>query len=191
MIHRLKGELRSVSGNHVLIDVGGVTLKATMPVVTLSKLPGSGQKIEILTHLHIRESGIDLYGFISEEELAFFEALISVSGIGPKSAIGILSVAPIGQLRAAISTGRAELLQKSSGVGRKTAERIVLELKDKLIVSDDEETVEIMQSDRDVIEALVGLGYSRTSARGAVLEIDSKLTLTADRLRDALQKVRK
>lgn len=191
MIYGLSGKLVKTSGNRVTIDVGGVMYRVSVPVSSVSALPNPGQVVSLYTLLHSREGGLDLYGFLAEEELEFFEALISVSGIGPKSAMGILSVAPVDKLKAAVSQGKAELLQRSSGVGRKTAERIVLELKDKIVAPGDEEMTELMESDRDIIEALVGLGYPRHRAREAVALIDPKITNTGDRLRDALKKIKR
>ena len=161
-----------------------------VPATSETKLPKVGGKVMVYTYLHIREGGADLYGFLSEDELAFFESLVSVSGIGPKSAVSILSVAPVEQLMAAVSQGEAELLQRTSGIGKKTAERIVLELKDKVIADGDKRAVGIMESDNDVCDALVNLGYSRRDAKNVLSKIDKSLTGTSDRLRDALKKIK-
>lgn len=190
MIYSLSGELIQRKGNFVFIGLGGITFKVMVPATSDGKLPKRGEQVTFYTFLHIREGGADLYGFLSEVELSFFESLISVSGIGPKSAVSILSVAPVEQLMAAISKGEAELLQKSSGVGKKTAQRIILELKDKVMVDGSEKVVEIMQTDSDVYEALVNLGYSRGAARDVLGEIDKSLEGTGDRLRDALKKIK-
>lgn len=190
MIYSLTGELKLKGDKHVNVAVGGFEFQVSMPVSSVAKLPKLGAKVHLFTFLHVREGGLDLYGFLAKGELEFFEALISVSGIGPKSALAILSVAPIDQLMAAISKGEAELLQTSSGVGKKTAERIVLELKDKVIVSGDEKTVELMKSDDDVYGALVGLGYQSRQAKEVLQKIDPKLTNASDRLKDALKKIK-
>ena len=190
MIYSLSGELKQRKGNFIFIGLGGITFKVMVPATNEGLLPKKGEKITLYTFLHIREGGADLYGFLSEVELSFFELLISVSGIGPKSAVSILSVAPVKQLMAAISNGEAELLQKSSGVGKKTAQRIVLELKDKVVADGSGKMVEIMHTDSDVYEALVNLGYSRRSARDVLGEIDKSLEDTSDRLRDALKKIK-
>ena len=190
MIHSLSGELKQKKGRFLIIGIGGVAFRVMVPATSESKLPKLGDKVTVYTFLHIREGGADLYGFLSEEELSFFESLISVSGIGPKSAVSILSVAPVEQLMAAVSRGEAELLQKSSGVGKKTAERIILELKDKVIAGDDEIAVKYMESDNDVYDALVNLGYSRRDAKNVIDKIDKSLTETSDRLRDALKKIK-
>ena len=190
VIYSLSGKLKQRRGRFLIIGIGGVEFKVMVPATSESRLPKIGENLMVYTFLHIREGGADLYGFLSEEELSFFESLISVSGIGPKSAVSILSVAPIEQLMAAVSRGEAELLQKSSGVGRKTSERIILELKDKVIASGDEHAVEVMQSDNDIYDALINLGYSRRDAKDVLSKIDTSLTGTSDRLRDALKKIK-
>jgi len=130
MIYSLSGELRHKKGRFIVIGIGGIEYKVTVPINSEVKLPKIGENVAVYTFMHVREGGIDLYGFLNEEEHSFFELLLSVSGIGPKSAMGVLSVAPIDQLTAAVSSGQADLLQKSSGIGKKSAQRIVLELKD-------------------------------------------------------------
>ncbi|KKU11743.1 MAG: Holliday junction ATP-dependent DNA helicase RuvA [Parcubacteria group bacterium GW2011_GWB1_45_7] len=190
MIHSLSGELTQKMGKFLFVGIGGVEFKVMVPATSESKLPKLGDKIVVYTFLHIREGGADLYGFLTEKELSFFELLISVSGIGPKSAVSILSVAPVDQLMAAVSRGEAEILQKSSGVGKKTSERIVLELKDKITADGDEVSVKVMESDNDVYDALINLGYSRRDARNVLDKIDTALTDTGDRLRDALKKIK-
>jgi len=191
MIHSLSGELKRARGRFIVVGIGGIDFKVAVPVSSSGKLPKIGQKITVFTFVHFREGGIDIYGFLGEEELSLFELLVSVSGIGPKSAISILGVAPADQIMAAVSRGEAGLLQKSSGIGKKTAERIVLELKDKVVAGDDAAAVELMQSDQDVIDALVSLGYTRSSAKEAVKEVSSSITGASDRLKDALKRVRR
>ena len=190
VIYSLSGKLKQRRDRFLIIGIGGVEFKVMVPATSESRLPKIGESLMVYTFLHIREGGADLYGFLSEEELSFFESLISVSGIGPKSAVSILSVAPIEQLMAAVSRGEAELLQKSSGVGRKTSERIILELKDKIVAPGDEKAVLVMQSDNDIYDALINLGYSRRDAKDVLSKIDTSLTGTSDRLRDALKKIK-
>ncbi|MEK7195898.1 MAG: Holliday junction branch migration protein RuvA, partial [Patescibacteria group bacterium] len=135
---------------------------------------------------------MSLYGFLEEKELKLFEALVSISGVGPKTALGILSLAPVDNLVAAIARGESDLLQRSAGIGRKTAARVVMELKDKVFVEigTGEETVRLMESDEDVYEALLSLGYSAKQAKAAMDKIDPKLKGVDERLREALQKLR-
>ncbi|MBI2506695.1 MAG: Holliday junction branch migration protein RuvA [Candidatus Colwellbacteria bacterium] len=190
VISGIKGILKRKEGRFIVISVGGLDFKAAIPLGTGEKLPAIGQAVELFTYLHLREGGADLYAFLSESERQFFEALISVSGVGPKSALSILGVAPAEQLMATIARGEVELLQGSSGIGRKTAERIVLELKDKVGDRESEGIVELTESDSDILEALISLGYRKDKAKEAVKKIDLKLTTASERLRDALRKIK-
>ena len=132
MIYGLRGTLKRKEGKSVVVGVGGFDFKVAVPLTTGERLPAVGEEVEFFTYFHLREGGADLYGFLGEPERHFFEALISVTGIGPKSALSILGVAPAEELMTTIARGEVDLLQRSSGIGRRTAERIVLELKDKL-----------------------------------------------------------
>ena len=131
-----------------------------------------------------------IYGFSSEQELNLFGKLNSVTGIGPKTALGVLTIAKIDQIAAAINQGKADLLTKASGIGRKTAERIILELRGKLKLESSEQIVGRMESDLDIEEALIGLGYSRQQARNAISKVDAKTASFEDRLKEALKKAR-
>jgi len=190
MIYTISGPIEEKSTKTVVVRAGAFGIRVFTPISSEVKLPKIGDNVSFYTYLHVRDGGIDLYGFLEKEELVFFEALLSVSGIGPKSALGILSVAPLSNLQAAVSRGEAEILRQSSGIGKKTAERIVLELKDKVFATDDESTVEIMQSDKDVLDALVNLGYGRSQSKDVISKIDPTLTNISDRLRDALKKIK-
>ena len=166
MIGYMKGTVLRQDMRSVILDVHGVGYRIFTNTATL---PGDAKEQEFWTHLAVRENSLDLYGFSSEEELRFFELLISVSGIGPKSALGILSAASLPNLRHAISTGDTAHLTKVSGVGRKNAEKIVLELKDKLdlLVGESNDT----SGDVDALEALKSLGYSDREAREALKKV--------------------
>lgn len=190
MIRGLKGILKRKEGRAVVVGVGGFDLRVAVPLGTSDRLPAPGGEVELFTYLHLKEGGVELYGFLSEPELQFFEALLTVTGVGPRSALSILGVAPAEQLMATISRGEVDLLQKSSGIGRKTAERIVLELKDKLGERGGEEVTGLMEADSDILEALMSLGYRRDKAKEAVKKIDPELTSASERLRDALRKIR-
>ena len=167
--------------------MGGVGFKVFISLANQGVLPSIGSMVEVLTYLHVREDGLTLYGFLNEGEIDFFESLISVSGIGPKSALGIMSVAPIEKLSAAISEGQIELLQRSSGVGRKTAERIIVELKDKIKLEGSGRTVEMMESDKDMYDALLSLGYSAKQAKDAVSKVNPEIIDSSERLREAFK----
>jgi len=190
MIHTISGVLEERSQKTIVVRAGAFGIRIFTPASIETKLPKIGEEVKLYTFLHVRDGGIDLYGFLEEEELIFFEALLSVSGIGPKSALGVLSVAPLSQLQAAVSHGESELLRQSSGIGKKTAERIVLELKDKIFASNAEDTVQMMQSDKDVLDALINLGYGRSQAKDVISKIDPEINGVSDRLRDALKKIK-
>lgn len=175
-----------------MVEAGGIGFKVFTSTTSLKNTPEVGSPVSLLTYMHVREDDMSLYGFLEEKELGLFKALISVSGVGPKIALGILSAAPVERLAAAISKGETELLQKSYGIGRKTAERIVIELKDKIAFDKErgEEVVRLMESDADVYEALLSLGYSARQVKAAIAKIDPKSKGVDDRLRDALHKIK-
>lgn len=187
MIYSLEGILILKRNGAAVIDVKGVGYKVMMPDNLLDKLPLVGSEVKILTHLQVREDDMSLFGFLEEEELQLFEALISVSGIGPKSAMNVMSIASVDRLSAAISGGEIELLRKVSGIGQKTAERIILELKDKLSSGDVKGTISKMEADDDVYEALTSMGYTTKQAKNALAKIDQELKSTSDRLKEALK----
>ncbi len=189
MIHGLSGKVKALGLNRVVIDVGGVAYKVYIPL-NVEKPPRIGQDIDIYTYLHVREGGMDLFGFFVEEGLQLFEALISVSGVGPKSAMSILGVGSVDQITAAIAKGEPELLRRSSGVGRKTAERIIVELKDKVMPSGGKEAVRLAESDQDVFEALLSLGYPRKKAEEVLRELNPDLSDVRDRLKEALRLIK-
>ena len=145
-----------------------------------------GDNIELSTYLAVRETSFDLYGFSSQEELDIFELLITVSGIGPKTAMSILSIATIETLQKAVSSGNASYLVKMSGIGKKNAEKIVLELQGKLGVG--YETSDASLSDEgDVLEALCALGYSQRAVRESLKQIPAETTDAKDRIKEALK----
>jgi len=192
MIYSLSGSLVQKRANFAVIEVGGVGFKVFMSPNALQSLPHPGEQIKIFSTLYSREdSEFELYGFINENELYVFEKLTSVSGVGPKTALGVLSVAKIDQLAAAINEGKSDLLTKVSGIGKKTAERIVLELKGRLeIVSDKRAAAQelgLMESDIELEETLTSLGYTRQQAKKAISQIDSNTEGFKERLKEALK----
>ncbi len=170
----------------MVVETGGLGLKIATNARNLKDAGAVGGTVKLFTHLHVREDGMDLYGFLTEQELAFFEMLISVSGVGPKSALSILDVANLDELSAAIKEGRPDLLTRASGIGTKTAERIIVELRTKVQVVRSDRVVEKMEGDADIVEALTGLGYRREEARAAVAKVDAKIRGTEERLKAAL-----
>jgi Holliday junction DNA helicase RuvA len=185
MIGYLEGTVHSLSPTHAIIVVGGVGYKVALTKNTLSGLSKSGPAA-FLTHLAVREDALDLYGFANADELRLFEQLRTVSGIGPKSALAILDIATIETLRSAIGHGKAEYLTKVSGIGRKTAEKIVLELRDKVGLSS-EDAKAALKGDEDALEAMRSLGYSQQEARDALRKVPNTIEKGTDRLREALK----
>jgi len=169
MISSLHGKVESLGGDGAVINVGGVGFQVFMPTSTLSALGVIGREVRLYTHLHLREDNATLYGFASADELALFQTLIGVSGLGPKLALAMLSAMSVEQLAMAIATGSADLLTAVPGIGKKVADRIVLELKEKIgagwITTP---PPELAQENADVLAALTSLGYSAAEAAKAV-----------------------
>jgi len=186
MITQLEGSIVFKGGNFVVLDVGGVGYKVYTTLDTLRTLK-KDSSVKIWTHLAVRETSMDLYGFYEQSELEFFEMLITISGIGPKSALGILSVAPIDTLRRAISTGDTSYLTKVSGIGKKNAEKIVIELRDKLGGKDGFAGDEKLGADTDAIEALQALGYSMQESREALKKVGENAEGVNAKIKEALK----
>jgi holliday junction DNA helicase RuvA len=174
MIAFLSGALLEKHPNQVIVDVGGVGYDVTIPVSTFSHLPEPGAGVKLRIHTHVREDAISLFGFLTQDEKALFERLISVSGIGPKLAITILSGLNAADLIAAIRRGELDRLVRIPGIGKKTAERMVLELRDKMPAATGDEppsepaTITLSATDQDVLSALLNLGCGRPQAETAV-----------------------
>lgn len=168
MIGYLKGTIIHQDLKSVVLDVSGVGYKIHTNTAILEN--GKQKELEFWTYLAVRENAQDLYGFKTKEELDFFELLISVSGIGPKSALGILTIATLPNLRHAISTGDISHLTKVSGIGKKNAEKIVIELKDKLQGLSDDMSYS-MSGDVDALDALKSLGFGEREAREALKKV--------------------
>ncbi|RJP44922.1 Holliday junction branch migration protein RuvA [Candidatus Parcubacteria bacterium] len=187
MIRSVKGNLVSKTQGSAVIEVGGVGFEVISHEKTIKRLPPIGGEAALYTFFYLREDKAELYGFLTKEELRFFELLNSVAGIGPKSALSILEVADLHQLASAIRESRPDLLVRASGVGRKTAERVVLELKNKVDVRTSAAALGAMESDADITEALIGLGYRRDEARRALERVDRKISKAGERLKAALK----
>lgn len=185
MISSLSGTVRHKDLNSILVDVNGVGYKVAVTTdVALDALPSS--PIFLWTHLAVRENALDLYGFANKETLEVFELLITISGIGPKTALGILNVATPAMLRQAVATSDISYLTRVSGIGRKNADKIVLELKNKLKVSEEDKAVDA-RSEGDAMEALISLGYSERDAREALKQIPKETTGASERVKAALK----
>jgi holliday junction DNA helicase RuvA len=169
VIAHLRGKLIAKHPNEAIVDCGGVGYDVTITVPTFSDLPSAGADVSLFIHTHVREDALALFGFLRAQEKQLFEKLISVSGIGPKLAITILSGMPSEQMVAAIRGGDVARLTKIPGIGKKTAERMVLELRDKLeAFGAAPEVVPVSPVEEDVLSALVNLGYQRAAAERAV-----------------------
>jgi holliday junction DNA helicase RuvA len=188
MIYSVEGILEVKREAFIVVNIGDISLRITPTAGVIAALPEVGQRVKLFTHLHVREDILALYGFANVQEMDLFQNLTSISGVGPKSAIGILNVSKVDQLIAAINEGRTELITRVSGVGKKTAERIVLELKGKLASLTTQQTLTLMESDLELVETLVGLGYTKADAKKIVEKINPKITGFKERLKAALKK---
>ncbi|MEK7135389.1 MAG: Holliday junction branch migration protein RuvA [Patescibacteria group bacterium] len=185
MIASLSGTVRHKDLNWVVLDVSGVGYKVLVPTDVAVEATLS-QPLFLWTHLAIRETSHDLFGFLEKETLEIFELLITISGIGPKTALGILNVASPATLRQAVGSGDTSYLTRVSGIGKKNAEKIVLELKDKLKYSE-EESAPNTRGEGDALEALVSLGYSERDAREALKKVPKTTTDAGERVKLALK----
>jgi Holliday junction DNA helicase RuvA len=187
MIHSVSGRLILKGDNFLVVEAGGIGFKIFASERTIRDAGAIGHETKLFTHFHIREDAMELYGFLLEESLTFFELLISVSGVGPKSALSILDVAALDELSAAIKEGRPDLLTKASGIGKKTAERIIIELRNKVQSAKSEAVVSKMETDSDLVEALSSLGYRREEARAALGKVPTEIVGVEARLKEALK----
>lgn len=188
MIGHLEGKVLFKGEKHVVFDVGGVGYKIFVAPSTQKNIE-TNKTISLWTHLHVREDAMELYGFLHQAELEFFEMLISISGIGPKSALGVLAMAPVDTLKRAISSSDTSYLTKVSGIGRKTAEKIVLELKDKMAAAAGNVSYagEELKEDADILDALISMGYSQKDARERIQQIPQNIKGRDKRLKEALK----
>ncbi len=185
MIGSLTGKISTKSHRGVIIDVAGVGYLVHFIPEAIGTLK-TDEVITCLTYLAVRENALDLYGFLEQEELDFFLLLINISGIGPKSALTILAVAPPEILRRAVMADDVSYLIKISGIGRKSAEKIIIELKDKL-GSVDMETKKAIGAEGDVVDALEALGFTLKNIREATKKIPPEIKSINDRIREAIK----
>lgn len=175
MIAHLRGKLLARHPNQAILEAGGVGYDVAISVPTFSELPSLGSEVSLYIHTHVREDQIALYGFLRPEEKQLFEKLISVSGIGPKLAITILSGMPTDDMVNAIRGNDVARLTNIPGIGKKTAERMVLELRDKL-PADQRQPAQVVPAlsavQEDVLSALLNLGYQRIAAEKAISAVD-------------------
>ena len=174
----------------ILTTAGGVSYRTYASPETLRKIPEKGQKIKLWTHLYQREDTQELYGFLHYPELEFFELLIQIPGIGPRSGLGIMAVAPLDTLKKAIASGDTSYLTKVSGVGRKTAEKVILELREKMASRGVSAVgASELKEEADALDALVTLGYTQREAREALAAVPEETRGASSRVKEALRRL--
>lgn len=199
MLYNIRGKLTVSDVNFIVVECGGVGFKCFTTLNTVKNIGRTGDEVNVFTYLAVREDAMDLYGFSTLDELNAFKLLISVSGIGPKAAAAILSELAPDRLAVCIASGDAKAITKAQGVGKKTAERVVLELKDKMgsiAVGDTSDVVSSVASvgensnSAEAVEALVALGYSQSDAAVVVGSMDKSLTVD-EMIRNGLKQLAK
>lgn len=180
MISYIKGKLADITENGVVIENNGIGYYVMMPASILSRLPAMGSELKIHTFLYVKEDILDLYGFLTKDDLKVFRLLLTVNGIGPKGALAILSTITPDDLRFAVLAGDSKAISKAPGIGGKTAQKLIIELKDKLKIEDvlenRAETVISLEggdtAEAEAVMALTALGYSSTEAAKAVRMVE-------------------
>jgi Holliday junction DNA helicase RuvA len=176
MIGRLTGLLAEKSPPHVLVDANGVGYEIDVPMSSFYNLPGLGERVTLLTHLVVREDAHLLYGFLTAEERGTFRELIKISGVGPRTALSILSGLSVAELAGAVSRQEGGRLQKVPGIGKKTAERLLLELKGKLGADLGALPTQVVNdAQADIVQALISLGYSEKDAAAALKKLPPEI----------------
>ncbi len=184
MIAFVKGRIDEITEENVVIDVEGIGYNVKISTQTAALLPGLGEEIKLYTYTCVREDTFSLYGFLTRDDLEIFKRLITVNGIGPKGGLAILSVMSADNLRFAIISGDAAAISKAPGIGKKTAERVILDLKDKISLEDtlvhkemlrlkEEGSVSDNRARNEAVEALTALGYSASDALHAVKSVQT------------------
>ena len=189
MIAYIKGTVEEIAGQSVVIDNAGIGYWVNVPSAVLSRLPPKGEEVKLSTYLQVKEDDMSLFGFISQEDLKIFRLLISISGIGPKVALAVLSVMTTEQIMAAISSGDAVAFSKVPGVGKKTAQRITLELSDKITTTEAGSASAFSSEKQDAMDALLALGYSRSESVRAVMSVAEEDMPAQQVIRLALKKL--
>ena len=192
MISYIRGELAAVQEQKAIVEAGGIGYGIYMSQQTLSMLPAVGEEVKIHTYLNVREDAMQLYGFLTGEDLQVFRLLIGVSGIGPKAGLNILSCLSPDELRFAVLAGDVKTISSAPGIGKKTAEKLILELKDKMSIEDVlEQSKEIEATDTgmqaEAVQALTALGYGSAESLRAVKKVSVDCASVEDLLREALK----
>lgn len=189
MISHLTGTIIHTDERFAVLQTGGVGYKVyATPSTLLDLKEKDGATVNLWTYMAVRENSMDLYGFIEKEELDFFELLVChVSGVGPKTALGILSVSTLQNLRHSIASGETARLTKISGIGKKVAEKMVLELRDKIELQEGEKDSGTLRDESDSLEGLKALGYSEREAREALKKLPKEILKPSERIKQALK----
>lgn len=186
MIASLTGTIVAKDDRAMIVDVGGVGYKVEASSASLADFPKSGKIVTVLTSMQFSDrEGFVLYGFSSERERTLFRFLLDVPGVGPRGALAILSAASVGELEEAIASGEEQLLTRVSGIGKKKAQKILIELKERY----EGTATDSSSGTVDVLDALVSLGISEQEARGVVRELPRDLNTTEERVREALRRL--
>jgi Holliday junction DNA helicase RuvA len=188
MIANIEGHLGAIEKNAVIIQVGGIGMRVYVPGTFIANCGPIGSTVSVHTHLHVREDELALYGCATEDELRLFELLLSVSGVGPRVGLALLSALSPDDVRIAIAGEQAEVLARVPGIGSKTAKKIIFDLKDKVRVPEDVVLVrpQITEEDSEAIAALTALGYSVVEAQTALQHVPVSVHGVEERLRAAL-----
>jgi len=188
MIATLSGTVQFIGKDHLIVGVGGVGVRVFVPRTVLEDVGGVGRAIRLHTHLVVREQELSLYGFEGADDLALFEMLLGVNGVGPKVALAILSTLSPELLQSAIMREETAVLQRVPGIGKKTAERIMFQLRDKLDFTADISAIPLISDvDADVIDILTGLGFSIVKAQSALQNLPREAKTIDERVQLALQ----
>lgn len=190
MIGKLKGKLDLIKDGFVVVDVRGVGYRVYVSEITLGKIIKK-EELELYIHTNVREDHISLYGFVDQNELDMFEMLLSISGVGPKAGLAILTISTPSMIRRAIVQEDSSILTRVSGIGKKTAERIILELKNKIELVPGEEGEEDATEQQEVIDALIMMGYSASEAREALKAVPKDVTDISEKIKKALKGMKK
>ena len=199
MISYIRGELAAVEKEKVIVDVGGVGYGIYMPGQAMGLLPQPGNEVKIHTYLNVREDAMKLFGFLTRDDLEVFKLVIGVSGIGPKGGLSILSQLTPDDLRFAVLSGDVKAISAAPGIGKKTAEKLIIELKDKLNIEDvlthaaDSSAAAVPVNNggiqSEAVQALVALGYGSTESLRAVKQVELDNPTVEDVLKEALKKM--
>ena len=189
MFSYIKGSLEEINVDFVVVENNGIGYKIFVPASVINSFPARGSEIKLFTYLHVKDDGLSLYGFLDKDSLELFRQLLGVSGVGPKGALGILSVLSPNDLRTAVLSQDAKAISKSPGIGTKTAQKIIIDLKDKVSIDDivpvddmpvADGALNVSGAKNDAIEALTAVGYSVKEAKSAVMKVEDDENYTVE-----------